>query len=66
MDEKSKTDQQPDDVHVIDAPSHGMFRDTSLNNHTTKTHPQPTSDPLDPLNWSRYQKNAILSIVMLK
>lgn len=31
-----------------------------------KVHPQPTSDPLDPLNWSRLQKNGILGIVMLK
>jgi hypothetical protein len=74
MDEKSITKGQPDDIHAIDAPSqpevnpiaHGMFRDTSLNSHTTKIHPQPTSDPLDPLNWSRFQKNAVLSIVMLK
>ena len=29
-------------------------------------HPQPTSDPLDPLNWSAFQKNSILGIVMLK
>ncbi|EAU33955.1 conserved hypothetical protein [Aspergillus terreus NIH2624] len=31
-----------------------------------KIHPQPTSDPLDPLNWSRLQKHTILGIVMLK
>ncbi|KAE8350690.1 major facilitator superfamily domain-containing protein [Aspergillus coremiiformis] len=41
-------------------------------NHNTvdrdgaKLHPQPTSDPLDPLNWSTVQKNSILGIVMLK
>lgn len=29
-------------------------------------HPQPTSDPLDPLNWSAFQKNSILGIVMFK
>jgi len=28
-------------------------------------HPQPTSDPLDPLNWSRFQKHSVLAIVML-
>jgi hypothetical protein len=27
-------------------------------------HPQPTSDPLDPLNWSTWRKNSILAIVM--
>lgn len=31
-----------------------------------KVHPQPTTDPLDPLNWSRWRKGCILSIVMLK
>ncbi|KAL4943620.1 hypothetical protein BDV06DRAFT_234500 [Aspergillus oleicola] len=29
-------------------------------------HPQPTADPLDPLNWSRLQKHTILGIVMFK
>ncbi|KAJ5160155.1 uncharacterized protein N7482_007159, partial [Penicillium canariense] len=31
-----------------------------------KVHPQPTSDGLDPLNWSTMQKHVILSIVMFK
>lgn len=31
-----------------------------------KIHPQPTSDPLDPLNWSRWRKYPILAIVMIK
>ncbi|KAL4740944.1 major facilitator superfamily domain-containing protein [Aspergillus similis] len=31
-----------------------------------RVHPQPTCDPLDPLNWSRLQKHTILAIVMLK
>ncbi len=29
-----------------------------------RLHPQPTSDPLDPLNWSKAQKNVMLAIVM--
>jgi hypothetical protein len=32
----------------------------------TKVHPQPTTDPLDPLNWSTIQKHVILAIVMFK
>ncbi|GME31934.1 putative mfs transporter protein [Neofusicoccum parvum] len=28
-----------------------------------KLHPQPTSDPLDPLNWSKAKKNTVLAIV---
>jgi hypothetical protein len=31
-----------------------------------KIHPQPTADPLDPLNWSTSRKYLILSIVMWK
>ena len=27
-------------------------------------HPQPTGDPLDPLNWATWQKHVILGIVM--
>lgn len=46
--------------------------DTHLVCHTggpadrTKVHPQPTTDTLDPLNWSTLQKHVILAIVMLK
>ncbi|KAF2839660.1 major facilitator superfamily transporter [Patellaria atrata CBS 101060] len=29
-----------------------------------RLHPQPTSDPLDPLNWTAMRKNSILAIVM--
>lgn len=31
-----------------------------------KVHPQPTTDPLDPLNWSPWRKASILAIVMIK
>jgi hypothetical protein len=40
--------------------------DEAVDKHGTRLHPQPTSDPLDPLNWSTFQKHGILSIVMLK
>ena len=40
--------------------------DVSLGQDGDTFHPQPTSDPLDPLNWSRLQKHTILGIVMLK
>ena len=29
-----------------------------------RLHPQPTSDPLDPLNWTTGKKHSILAIVM--
>lgn len=31
-----------------------------------RMHPQPTTDPLDPLNWSGVRKHSILAIVMFK
>ena len=31
-----------------------------------KLHPQPTADPLDPLNWSSFKKHTILGVVMFK
>ncbi|KAL5343166.1 major facilitator superfamily domain-containing protein [Aspergillus crustosus] len=43
-------------VPAIDAVEHNGIR----------VHPQPTSDPLDPLNWSRLEKHTILGIVMFK
>jgi hypothetical protein len=29
-----------------------------------RLHPQPTSDALDPLNWTSFQKHGILAIIM--
>ncbi|KAL8881424.1 MAG: hypothetical protein Q9198_001376 [Flavoplaca austrocitrina] len=29
-----------------------------------RVHPEPTADPLDPLNWPRWRKHSILAIVM--
>lgn len=44
----------------------GVMGDTTLEQNGFKIHPQPTSDPLDPLNWSRLEKHTILGIVMFK
>lgn len=38
----------------------------AVNKKGIKLHPQPTSDALDPLNWSNFQKHVILAIVMFK
>ncbi|KAJ5609329.1 Major facilitator superfamily domain general substrate transporter [Penicillium herquei] len=43
-----------------------VLKTSAISRNGVKLHPQPTSDPLDPLNWSDLQKHAILSIVMLK
>lgn len=38
--------------------------DIGLSKDGVKLHPQPTADPLDPLNWSFAKKHTILAIVM--
>lgn len=38
--------------------------DIALSKDGLKLHPQPTADPLDPLNWSFAKKHTILAIVM--
>lgn len=44
----------------------GESYDLSVSKDGVKLHPQPTSDPLDPLNWSSFKKHTILAIVMFK
>ncbi|KAI9795401.1 MAG: hypothetical protein M1833_007189 [Piccolia ochrophora] len=45
-------------------PEIGETADVGITKHGVRVHPQPTSDPLDPLNWSAWRKNTILGIVM--
>ncbi|KAL4887310.1 major facilitator superfamily domain-containing protein [Aspergillus karnatakaensis] len=56
MDSDVQEKHTPMAVAAIDAVEHNGIR----------VHPQPTADPLDPLNWSRLQKHTILGIVMFK
>ncbi|GIJ99781.1 hypothetical protein Aspvir_003784 [Aspergillus viridinutans] len=44
----------------------GLIGETTIEQNGIKIHPQPTSDPLDPLNWSRLEKHTILGVVMFK
>ena len=37
---------------------------TSSSTEKEGVHPQPTTDPLDPLNWTALKKHTILGIVM--
>lgn len=49
------------------SPLHGEIvqeRHLSVDKHGMRLHPQPTNDPLDPLNWSKTRKHSILAIVM--
>lgn len=42
----------------------GQFAEVGVVKDGLKVHPQPTADPLDPLNWSTLKKHTILAIVM--
>ncbi|GLA05980.1 hypothetical protein AnigIFM60653_006501 [Aspergillus niger] len=57
---------QIDLVPVPEKQSASDIDSLPVEQHGTHTHPAPTSDPLDPLNWPRWQKHVILGIVMLK
>lgn len=37
---------------------------TDSSKETIPVHPQATTDPLDPLNWTSFKKHTILGIVM--
>lgn len=51
----------PDEKDVIDRGEGASFE---LTRDGVRLHPQPTADPLDPLNWTKARKNTILAIVM--
>lgn len=42
----------------------GRTYETAIMKNGVKLHPQPTSDPLDPLNWTSFRKHSVLGIVM--
>ncbi len=54
---------QFDEKAAID-PEIGLAEDIGIVKDGLRVHPQPTADPLDPLNWSKFKKNSILAIVM--
>lgn len=66
MEQKSDCNQSQDVTSIpVEEGTHVQYN-MIANANGTKQHPQPTSDPLDPLNWSKFRKNSILAIVMLK
>ncbi|KAL1997927.1 hypothetical protein VTN02DRAFT_415 [Thermoascus thermophilus] len=60
---KGEKDAVPTSAGIVgdDAPA-----ESEVTKDGIRLHPQPTSDPLDPLNWSRLRKHTILGIVMWK
>lgn len=61
IDDPSKPKEPLDDEKQYGLPSSTR---PALLKDGIRLHPQPTSDPLDPLNWSSWKKNSILAIVM--
>ena len=59
-------DTQEKDVKKEEEDIQGQTYDFAVEKDGVRTHPQPTSDPLDPLNWSSMKKHSILAIVMFK
>lgn len=58
---KGQDDGSPYDV----AHEEGIInQDHNISKDGVILHPQPTADPLDPLNWSSFRKHTILAIVM--
>ncbi|KAI4244775.1 MAG: hypothetical protein LQ352_006719 [Teloschistes flavicans] len=67
LDEKSgdtslKLDRLDEKAFVAPEPSH--IDGAGISKDGMRVHPQPTADPLDPLNWSSFKKHTILAIVM--
>lgn len=63
---EQKTDANPlQDVIQAEQGTQVQYNMTT-NRDGAGQHPQPTTDPLDPLNWSSFRKHTILGIVMLK
>lgn len=66
MAEKDAKNDDFDQTHTpIDQGTQVLYS-AAVNKNGIRLHPQPTADSLDPLNWSRFQKHVILSIVMFK
>ncbi|KAK0391419.1 hypothetical protein NLU13_0919 [Sarocladium strictum] len=63
--EKFKASSPSAGKDVEDVVSGQTTPEVILSKHGLRLHPQPVvSDPLDPLNWSTFQKHSILAIVM--
>ena len=52
-----------DEKGIVDG-GHGDSYDVGVSKDGLKLHPQPTADPLDPLNWTSWRKHTILAVVM--
>ena len=52
-----------DEKGMMDQGRGGSY-DVGVSKDGVQSHPQPTTDPLDPLNWTSFRKHTILAIVM--
>lgn len=56
---KEELDEKSTPIGIVEQPD-GL----AILKDGMRLHPQPTSDPLDPLNWSSLKKHTVLAIVM--
>ncbi len=61
---RSHMAQDVNDEKGIMDQDRGDSYDLAASENALKLHPQPTADPLDPLNWTSFRKHTILAIVM--
>lgn len=57
------TEDVNNEKDIMDHGREGSY-DVAVSKNGFKLHPQPTTDPLDPLNWTSFRKHIILTIVM--
>ncbi|KAJ5782439.1 hypothetical protein N7457_004213 [Penicillium paradoxum] len=62
----SRYNSSNDRIHLSLGEGTQIIHKAAVDRYGIRLHPQPTSDTLDPLNWSGVQKHTILSIVMFK
>ncbi|KAJ5563416.1 hypothetical protein N7535_008580 [Penicillium sp. DV-2018c] len=62
----SSSDDQDNQTSMPMAQGTQILYHAAVGTNGIRLHPQPTADALDPLNWSKFQKHIILSIVMFK
>ncbi|KAL8730550.1 MAG: hypothetical protein Q9166_004004 [cf. Caloplaca sp. 2 TL-2023] len=64
VDEKRSGHDKDGEKHAPISSEVGQSADIGIFKEGIKVHPEPTADPLDPLNWPRWRKHTILAIVM--
>lgn len=62
---EEKQDEKPY-VPALHGDQKPVSGDAAVTRDGIQVHPQPTSDSLDPLNWTSWRKHSILGIICFK